>query len=337
MGAVNLRGAVLPVFTTCAATSGFRRKPPDVSDHFVVTRGTPPCRVARRPVLELRSCGGAYRPGAALAIEKRAGVGRCAHPGRHVVHLRPLGVAFGGRAARTRSRARRTERRASREQGRKLDGGRSARRGLRLRAHRLCVRAASQLRAAPRPAPDRRRRASGARSSAWCGGSSRIPRAGSACSTRSRRRDASFASRSTSSSCGRKCCRRIVAERGPNPSPPSLERGLRVRRGILLAHDPAASTRVVVASQPARDGHLARGALSRATLSIAPGLCGGWTCPGSRPYLVNDSGRFRVCDEIRQSVRFEKLNLAEALFPSPTNGTTTVDLIFCRNVHLSER
>lgn len=45
-----------------------------------------------------------------------------------------------------------------------------------------------------------------------------------------------------------------------------------------------------------------------------------------------DEGWFRLSDEIKRLVRFEKLNLAEAVYPSLSTQTEQIDLIFCRNV-----
>jgi len=46
---------------------------------------------------------------------------------------------------------------------------------------------------------------------------------------------------------------------------------------------------------------------------------------------INDK-QFEVKEVIRRSVKFFRLNLAEDGYPSPSNGTEGVDVIFCRNV-----
>jgi chemotaxis protein methyltransferase CheR len=49
-------------------------------------------------------------------------------------------------------------------------------------------------------------------------------------------------------------------------------------------------------------------------------------------YFVPEQNRWRLKSEIRQMVRFARLNLAEPSYPSVTNGTCAMDLILCRNV-----
>jgi len=43
-------------------------------------------------------------------------------------------------------------------------------------------------------------------------------------------------------------------------------------------------------------------------------------------------GSWRVAAHIRRMVRFEELNLAGKMYPSPFSGTDAIDLLFCRNV-----
>lgn len=51
------------------------------------------------------------------------------------------------------------------------------------------------------------------------------------------------------------------------------------------------------------------------------------------PYIhANAEGRFVVVPTIKKLVRFAHLNLTEKIYPSPINGTSDIDIIFCRNV-----
>lgn len=51
------------------------------------------------------------------------------------------------------------------------------------------------------------------------------------------------------------------------------------------------------------------------------------------PYIqTNNEGRFVVAPAIKKLVRFSHLNLTENIYPSPVNGTSDIDIIFCRNV-----
>ena len=52
------------------------------------------------------------------------------------------------------------------------------------------------------------------------------------------------------------------------------------------------------------------------------------------PYFETHPEVYRVRDELRDYVEFERLNLAEPCYPSPLDGTSQVDLIFCRNVFI---
>jgi chemotaxis protein methyltransferase CheR len=49
-------------------------------------------------------------------------------------------------------------------------------------------------------------------------------------------------------------------------------------------------------------------------------------------YFRQDQRDRTPCEEIRRAVKFAQLNLASDEYPSPTKGTSEVDLIFCRNV-----
>ena len=49
-------------------------------------------------------------------------------------------------------------------------------------------------------------------------------------------------------------------------------------------------------------------------------------------FLPAGKGRFEILSEIKSMVRFEYLNLAKDIFPSPLNNTNAMDIIFCRNV-----
>lgn len=63
-----------------------------------------------------------------------------------------------------------------------------------------------------------------------------------------------------------------------------------------------------------------------------------WSFRGTPSRVVNnyftrtDSGRFRLDPAICKMVTFRYLNLAEALYPSPSVGMSDFDLILCRNV-----
>jgi chemotaxis protein methyltransferase CheR len=49
---------------------------------------------------------------------------------------------------------------------------------------------------------------------------------------------------------------------------------------------------------------------------------------------LNDARHWRVRNEYRSGIRFQKLNLAANDYPSPVNDTCNYDLIFCRNVFI---
>lgn len=51
------------------------------------------------------------------------------------------------------------------------------------------------------------------------------------------------------------------------------------------------------------------------------------------PYIfANAEGHFTIAPPIKALVRFTHLNLAGKSYPAPGNGTTDIDIIFCRNV-----
>lgn len=126
----------------------------------------------------------------------------------------------------------------------------------------------------------------------------------------------------------------IAAERGPSAS-------LRVWSAGCASGEELYSLAIVLH----RHGFLSKANLlgtdlSRVALSRArEGHYRSWSLRGMdpsalAPYFVSEPGGVRVSEELRRSVRFEKLNLAEPLYPSPTNGTAALDLIFCRNVFI---
>jgi chemotaxis protein methyltransferase CheR len=126
----------------------------------------------------------------------------------------------------------------------------------------------------------------------------------------------------------------IAAERGPGPS-------LRVWSAGCASGEELYSLAIVLH----RHGFLSKANLlgtdlSREALSRArEGYYRSWSLRGMdpsalAPYFVSESGGVRVSEELRRRVRFEKLNLAEPVYPSPTNGTAALDLIFCRNVFI---
>lgn len=49
-------------------------------------------------------------------------------------------------------------------------------------------------------------------------------------------------------------------------------------------------------------------------------------------FFTPEQNRWRLNAEIRGMVTFARLNLVEAVYPAITNGTSAMDLIFCRNV-----
>jgi chemotaxis protein methyltransferase CheR len=80
---------------------------------------------------------------------------------------------------------------------------------------------------------------------------------------------------------------------------------------------------------------LSQSALERARA----GRYRGWSLRGVEadalaPYLESRAGEHRIRPELRERVLFKYLNLAEPSYPSPFDGTSEVDLIFCRNVFI---
>lgn len=75
----------------------------------------------------------------------------------------------------------------------------------------------------------------------------------------------------------------------------------------------------------------------RALEKAAAGVYGDWSFRGASERLqaVNfrkEGRQFQISPEIKRMVRFSYLNLAEDVYPSLTNNTNAMDVIFCRNV-----
>jgi len=72
--------------------------------------------------------------------------------------------------------------------------------------------------------------------------------------------------------------------------------------------------------------------------AAARGIYSKWSFREQAPvstesYLsLSPDGRFQVSPEIRKMVRFNKLNLISDSYPSTLTSTTTMDIVFCRNV-----
>ena len=70
----------------------------------------------------------------------------------------------------------------------------------------------------------------------------------------------------------------------------------------------------------------------------AVGLYSQWSFRNSPQWLkekyvsLKEKDIFEVIPEIKRMVKFEYLNLADNVFPSPLNDTNAMDIIFCRNV-----
>jgi len=68
------------------------------------------------------------------------------------------------------------------------------------------------------------------------------------------------------------------------------------------------------------------------------GVYGEWSFRETMPWIKeryfkpHGGGRWRILPAIKQQVTFSYLNLAEDLYPSLTNSTNAMDVIFCRNV-----
>ncbi|MBE0504106.1 MAG: tetratricopeptide repeat protein [Desulfuromonadales bacterium] len=70
----------------------------------------------------------------------------------------------------------------------------------------------------------------------------------------------------------------------------------------------------------ARQGHYQ----DRTLRNVTPKLLAGW--------FIQDGSGWTVNERLRSLTRFAFLNLQSETYPSPKNGTTECDLIFCRNV-----
>ena len=77
---------------------------------------------------------------------------------------------------------------------------------------------------------------------------------------------------------------------------------------------------------------LSRGALERAR----SGAYGKWSFRNPElmldPYFIRQGTTATIAPHLRHAIDFEMLNLALDLYPSPSNGTSAMDLILCRNV-----
>jgi len=51
-------------------------------------------------------------------------------------------------------------------------------------------------------------------------------------------------------------------------------------------------------------------------------------------FIKNEKHEFHIIPEIKKMVTFSPLNLIEDRYPSPTNNTNDIDIIFCRNVFI---
>jgi chemotaxis protein methyltransferase CheR len=77
---------------------------------------------------------------------------------------------------------------------------------------------------------------------------------------------------------------------------------------------------------------------ARALRKAAQGQYGEWSFRNAPPWLAEgffrrgDDGRYTILPEIRRMVSFAYLNLAEDEYPSEANGTSSLDMILCRNV-----
>ncbi len=63
-----------------------------------------------------------------------------------------------------------------------------------------------------------------------------------------------------------------------------------------------------------------------------------WSFRGTPPWLkeqyftLNSNKKFEIIPSIKEMVKYEYLNLADDIYPSPLNETNAMDLIYCRNV-----
>jgi len=68
------------------------------------------------------------------------------------------------------------------------------------------------------------------------------------------------------------------------------------------------------------------------------GIYGKWSFRGTPDWLLNnyfkpvEKGLFEILPSVKKMVNFQYLNLAENIYPSTTNGTHQMDIIYCRNV-----
>ena len=79
--------------------------------------------------------------------------------------------------------------------------------------------------------------------------------------------------------------------------------------------------------------------INRAALNLArAGQYGPWSFRGvdkrlqERYFSMNGDKRYLLCEEIKRMVTFDYLNLVEDTYPSLSNNTYDMDVIFCRNV-----
>ncbi|XXF77651.1 protein-glutamate O-methyltransferase CheR [Myxococcaceae bacterium GXIMD 01537] len=78
---------------------------------------------------------------------------------------------------------------------------------------------------------------------------------------------------------------------------------------------------------------VSRAALARASAArYGPWSLRGPEAERMRPFLLPDGRRFVLTPEVRDSVRFEYLNLALDTWPDLASGIADFDVIFCRNV-----
>jgi chemotaxis protein methyltransferase CheR len=76
---------------------------------------------------------------------------------------------------------------------------------------------------------------------------------------------------------------------------------------------------------------------SRFLRKAAAGIFGQWSFRNAPAWLKQyfhplPNGQFQIQPRIKQMVQFTRLNLVEDVYPSLTNNTHTMDVIFCRNV-----
>jgi chemotaxis protein methyltransferase CheR len=77
---------------------------------------------------------------------------------------------------------------------------------------------------------------------------------------------------------------------------------------------------------------------TRSMHRAASGLYGQWSFRNSPMWLKEkyfspkEYNKFELVPEIKRMVKFEYLNLADDVYPSPLNNTNAMDIIFCRNV-----